>query len=114
MFRVLTGETMPEERFGTLRIPTPTHARPHRKPNSYPCANTSRTHRKHIVHASHAHLSPIDNTSIEHDFILLSLITLLPLSFMFEIKEENYALPPFERWRQTHPNVVILILYLST
>jgi hypothetical protein len=75
MFRVLTGETMPEERSGTFRT--------HRKPNSYPCA-------PHIAHTSRAYLSPIDYTSIQHEITKLSLHYLLPFSFIFEIKEENY------------------------
>jgi hypothetical protein len=66
-------------------------------------ASTSRAHRKHIARASQAHrariastsrahLSPIYYTSIEHEFTKLSLHHALPLSFIFEIKEEKYAL----------------------
>jgi hypothetical protein len=58
---------------------------------------TSRTHRAPIANPSQtqllpmrAYLSPIDYTSIQHEITKLSLHSLLPFSFIFEIKEENY------------------------
>jgi hypothetical protein len=68
--------------------------------SAHPSAHNLRTHLPTIyppicpqsAHPSARILSPIDKTSIEHRLTQLSFATLLPFSFMFKIKEENYYL----------------------
>jgi len=78
-----------------LRTHLPTICAPICPQSAHPSAHNLRTHLPTIcapICPQSARISPIDKTSIEHRLTQLSFATLLPFSFMFKIKEENYYL----------------------